>query len=131
MKGLELPMSTIVVVIVVLLVLVAILTLFYGTWPGGSETATLESVKTNACQMLISVGGCKQDMKTKEIVINNFDADKDGTVDGGITSTITCNAPLEAMTKDSLFMLCKCWYGLIGAEATIDENCRKNVCSCP
>jgi hypothetical protein len=138
MKGVELPISTIVVILLVLIVLLAIIGLFYGVWPAGSQAANLESVKSNACQMLTSINGCKNDLNndvTKSIAINNFDADQDGTNDPGVTTTSspTCKAgtlpalPAEPNTKDSLFMLCKCWYNIAG---DINENCKTQVCGC-
>jgi hypothetical protein len=138
MKGIELPISTIIVIILVLIVLLAIVGLFYGVWPSGSQVATLESAKSNACQMLTSINGCKStdDGITKTIAINNFDADQDGTNDPGVTTTSTCKAgtlpalPAELNTKDSLFMLCKCWYNIGGADKDINDNCKTQVCGC-
>ncbi len=135
MRGIELPLSTLVVIVLVLIVLVAILGLFYGVWPAGSQAATLESVKTNACQMLISLGGCENDPmddKTKQIVISNFDADKDGATDGGVGTGAAphCNNPADANNVDNLFTLCECWYSLGGLDAEINEHCKQDVCGC-
>lgn len=138
MKGIELPISTIIVIILVLIVLLAIVGLFYGVWPMGAQTANLETVKDNACHMLMSTGGCDSTGSgvTKSIVINNFDADRDGRNDGGITTTdpAVCNTPAAtepAGNTDSLFTLCKCWYSITGTDdADIDDICRTQVCHC-
>lgn len=142
MKGVELPISTIIVIILVLIVLLAIVGLFYGVWPIGSQTATLESVKDNACQMLMSTGGCANTdhniIVTKGIAIGGFDADQDGANDGGTTTTDNpkCKAgigalPAEPNTHDSLFMLCECLYSITGSDDYhLDENCRTQVCRC-
>jgi len=141
MKGLELPISTVVVIILVLIVLVAVLGLFYGTWPAGAQLANLESVKNNACQMLMSTGGCDpaDHEKTKSVIINNFDADKDGTPGGtdvGSTVDMTGAACTSAAdpddSRDNLFMLCQCYYWITGAtEDDLNDNCKTNVCKCP
>jgi len=134
MKGIELPISTIVVMILVLIVLIAIVGLFYGVWPSGSQAATLESAKSNACQMLTSMNGCKStdDGVTKAIVINNFDANQDGVNNPGITagSALPCKDNIAHSSQDNLFMLCKCWYNIGGADKDINDNCKKQVCGC-
>ncbi len=139
MKGLELPLSTLAVIILVLVVLVALIGLFYTTWPPSSQTATLETVKNNACQMLSSIGGCDplNHDKTKLVVINNFDADKDGATDGGpvvdFGNPNSCTS--MGVSQDNLFKLCECWYGITGApgntEDDLNDNCKENVCKCP
>lgn len=133
MKGIELPISTIIVIILVLIVLVAILGLFYGVWPTGAQAATLESVKDNACQMLVSSGGCGPDSvgdhNTKHVTINNFDADKNGRTVGGTGVAIPhCNN--NAGDHDNLFTLCECWYNLGGTDDVINSGCKK-MCGCP
>ena len=138
MKGIELPISTIVVIVISIIVLVAIIVLFSNVWNPGSDLAKLEGAKSNACQMLSSINGCKSTDNgiTKTVVVNGFDADQDGTQDPGVTTTSTCKAgtlpalPAELNTKDSLFMLCKCWYNIGGADKDINDNCKTQVCGC-
>ena len=125
MKGVELPISTLVIVILALVVLLGILALFFGVVTPGSTSMTLEAAKNNACQMLISTNGCDTTDSTKTIVVNNFDANKDGKQVGGsaFDDTITgCSS--TSIAQDNLYMLCKCWY-------ILDEaSCKKNVCNC-
>jgi hypothetical protein len=135
MKGIELPMNTIIVIILVLIVLAALLGLFYGVWPIGAQTANLEAVKDNACHMFLSTGGCDSidPEATKNIFISNFDADRNGkTPDPGSgigTEPNRCQNGLT--TNDNLFMLCRCWYSVTGNnDITLDKNCRTQVCHC-
>jgi hypothetical protein len=134
MKGIELPISTIVVIILVLIVLVAIIGLFYGVWPIGVQTASLESVKDNACHMLMSTGGCDSTSTdaTKNIVISNFDADRNGRTIGGTgVATPHCNNNADLTDHDNLFTLCECRYSITGTnDADIDNICRTQVCHC-
>jgi len=131
MKGLELPMSTLVVIIVALVILIAIISLFYNIWPKGAETVSLETAKNSACQLLSSTG-CT--LRPDQIFINNFDADKDGVVgtvdpsEVGYDFDITdCGDTANpAATDDNLRMLCACYYN-IGDE----DECKTKVCNCP
>ncbi len=134
MKGIELPVSTIVVIVLILIVLIAVIGLFYGTWPSGAQLANLEAVKNNACQMLVSIGGCDpvDNEKTKTVLINNFDADKDGVSDPGSGANMNPIPPgctdADATTGDNLFMLCKCYYWIGGAtEVDVNRNCKTSI----
>ena len=138
MKGIELPISTIVVVVLVLIVLIAIIGLFYTTWPPGAQTATLESVKDNACSMLSSMGGCNPTgVGTQSVSINNFDADKDGKIDPGSgegtadAANVDYCKNTDTVAQDNLFNLCKCWFGVTGSSDTaLNYACKTQVCHC-
>ncbi|MFH1474102.1 MAG: hypothetical protein ABIE55_04420 [Candidatus Aenigmatarchaeota archaeon] len=123
MKGMELPISTIVIIVIVMVVLLAIIAFFFGVWDPGVGGISLESAKNNACQMLISIG-CNDPEK---IIVNNFDADKDGDLNEGIgnyaPSASACGDSNQNM-GDNLLMLCVCWYGVSR------EECRTNICHC-
>ena len=131
MKAAELPINVIIIVVLCLIVLLAIIALFMGVWTPGSGSMSLEGAKNNACQMLLSTGGCGIIDSTKSININNFDADKDGTLNEvGVGTDFTCGNKIKD-AKDNLFMLCKCWYSITGAnDAEIDSNCKTRVCGC-
>ena len=124
MKGVELPISTLIVVIVALVVLVAIIGLFYSVWPSGAETVSLEVAKQNACELLSSMGCIPT---TDSININNFDADRDGVVrtDVGIATGSCGDAANPDSANDNLYMLCKCYYN------ADEEDCKRQVCYCP
>ena len=79
MKGMEMPISTIVIIVIVLIVLLAVIAMFFGVWNPGVSGISLEAAKDSACQRLVSIG-C---VDTTQIVVNDFDADRDGTLDEG------------------------------------------------
>ena len=106
----ELPINVIVIVVICLVVFLAIIALFLGVWNPGKTTITLEASKTSACQMLVSMG-CSQDTNLNLIAINNFDADKDGSIN-------------DLDGSDNLLALCQNWYN-VGEDA-----CKNQVCMC-
>jgi hypothetical protein len=128
MKGVELPINTIVIVVIALAILLALIALFFGVWTPGSSGITLDAAKNNACHMLVSTG-CRD---AKQINVRDFDADKDGILDTGSsgTRTLVC-VDGEAGGNDNLFMLCKCWYGITGTDdPSLNLNCRRDICNC-
>lgn len=118
MKGVELPISTLVIVVLALIILLGILALFFGVWTPGSTGISLEAAKNNACQMLLSTG-CGS---PGTIAINGFDANKDGTQSAGTENSYpaTCSGG-----NDNLARLCRCWYG------ADESDCRTQICNCP
>lgn len=125
MKGVELPINVLILVVLGLIILLAILGLFYGVWTGGASGVNLESAKNSACQLLISTG-CNDNIET--IYTNNFDADKDGTLDTGFGLGQCNEVPTIGPSKDNLRMLCKCWYNI--PDDRIIEDCKKLICNC-
>jgi uncharacterized membrane protein len=126
MKGMELPVNTLIIVVIALVILLAILALFFGVWPS-VQGVSLEAAKNNACQILTSTG-CTADPIT--IKVNDFDADKDGnygTAETGTTWTWgnSCD-PSRAADGDNLAALCACYYFI-----TTDALCTSDVCGCP
>jgi hypothetical protein len=118
MKGVELPINTIVIVLIAIAVLLAIIILFFNVYNPGSKGISLEVAKDNACQMLVSLG-CQN---PANIVIKDFDADTDKNFDQGSGTGSCVN---DAGANDNLLMLCKCYYG-------VDEtSCIKTICNCP
>jgi hypothetical protein len=105
MKGIELPISTIVVIILVLIVLLASVAFFFGVWNPGVGGASLEATKNLACQMLISTG-CNE---PSDITIRDFDADMSGVIDN----------------DDDLLDLCVMHYGI-----TDPDVCKQQLCNC-
>ena len=126
MKGMELPISTLIIVIIALIILLAILALFYGVWGTSIPGVTLESVKNSACQILTSTG-CTANPIT--IKVNDFDANNDGNMVGGSAfnnwgDATNCNT--GATSADNLASLCQCRYG-----RTIETECTSDICKCP
>jgi len=123
MKGLELPISTVVIIVIALVVLLAMIAFLFGVYGPGTESVNLETAKNNACRVYTSMG-CV--LETKDIPISNFDADQDGVVGdtGAVTSIGSCGP--TGVADDNLYMLCKCYYA-----TDDDENlCKVRVCGC-
>lgn len=134
MKGLELPINTLIIVVLALIILLAVLALFYGVWGPGSSGITLDAAKSSACQMLLSTG-CHD---TRTIYLQDFDADKDGEINEKsniveIDEIMACGGG-GMDTGDNLFMLCRCWYNLAppiyGDEDQIETECKERICNC-
>jgi flagellar basal body-associated protein FliL len=121
LKGVSLPINALVVIVLALIILIAILALFFGIWPSGSQSIGLEGAKNNACNMLLSFG-CNED--TSNIVVNNFDADKDGELDPEIG--FDWNDPTNVNNHDNLAALCYNYFAI-----SSDSDCKTQVCNCP
>lgn len=128
MKGIELPINTIVIVVICLTVLIAIITLFFRVWNPGKSSITLEVARSNACQMIVSVG-CN--LPVYSISIRDFDANKNeklndlGTINGNEPWNTNTNCGPSATSGDNLATLCLCYRNLQN-----DTDCKKNLCDC-
>jgi hypothetical protein len=126
LKGLELPVNTMIVVVVCLIVLLAIVALFYGTWNSGKGALSQEAAKNSACQALVAMS-CNADPSS--ISVRDFDADRDGNLNTVGNLKGACNSA----QGDTLYMLCKCWYGisevLYPTPEQFNDQC-KSVCMC-
>jgi len=120
MKGIELPISTLIIIIIAVIVLVAMIALLGGVWPSAPQAVNLGTAKDSACSLMASTG-CS--LSTTSIAINNFDADKDGTLDGG-TGGAHPNSCAVAVS-DNLGSLCACYYNSL-----TEEDCKSNICGC-
>jgi len=123
LKGVELPINTMIIVVLCLVVLLAIVVLFFGVWNPGKSTLSQEAAKNNACQLLIA---SRCNVNPENIIVRDFDADRDGnlnTIGAGIGDCGT-----NPGQGDTLYMLCKCWYG-IPVNTDFDKNC-KTICMC-
>lgn len=141
-KGMELPLNTLVILAIVIIVLLAVAALFMGVWGPTGGGISLQSAKTNYCSKLLNTGKCGNAELTA-ITIDDFDADRDGKVDGGtvvpriIAGLKDKSDPLDTTTTDNLLTLCIYWYncGTVKGTTTTDDDvitcCRKNVCGCP
>ncbi len=89
-----------------------------GIQPGVGSLSLIDA-KTSACNKLISQG-CS--VEPQNILISDFDADKDGQLDSA-SGTDGCGNKASP-ASDNLYMLCKCYYG-----ANITQ-CKQNVCGC-
>ena len=132
MKGVELPISTIVIIALILLVLLGVVALWISGFGGGAQGVTLEAAKSTACaEVMRYFEGCAaKDPKT--VTISNFDANANGK--SGIAEAtqkfdntkadICTSTSLPADNGDNLQLLCYCYYN-----ATTASDCRK-ICGC-
>ncbi len=118
MKGIELPISTLIIIAVALLVLLGIVALWMGGWSGGSTAISVESAKASGCSIVMHHSEGCQSALTDNIIYDGgaganhlfiFDADGNGT-------------PGEA--ADTLLALCNRYYS-----AATETACRK-ICGC-
>ncbi|MHA1686743.1 MAG: hypothetical protein ACTSYD_10105, partial [Candidatus Heimdallarchaeaceae archaeon] len=130
MKGISLPINALVIIVLALIILIAILALFFGVWPFGSQSISLEGAKNNACNMLLSFN-CEE--QTSNIVVKNFDADKDGDLDPQTGFDWSNPSPTNSNNHDNLAALCYNYYGIYDPTDPLNsENlCKTEVCNCP
>jgi hypothetical protein len=123
MKGIELPISTIVIIVIVLIVLLAVIAMFFGVWNPGVGGINLEAAKNNACQILVSTGCIDSSL----VVVNGFDADKDGSFDAGTGWSWTAPncADATGSEQDNLAALCYCYYNILD-----EDSCKSQLCNC-
>ncbi len=126
MKGVELPINILVIVAVAVVVLLGLVALYFVGWSPFPKTVGLESVKNDACRVLVQEKRCSGNTWT--IQIANYDADGDGQNDGGTRYTGNCGDVAQVL-DDNLFSLCKCVYGYTGTYNVIDGSCKK-MCGC-
>ena len=124
MKGLELPISTVVIIVIALVVLLAIIGLFFVFWGTSTTGIGSDAAKNSAC-MNLRARNCEE--LTNNIIITDFDADRDGQFDSGpaigsCPMVFAATAPVGA--EDNLYMLCKCHYGIDS-----EVGCKK-LCFC-
>ncbi len=120
MKGMELPISTMVIIVIAVIVLVAMIALLSGVWPSTPQTMTLETAKDNACSLMASTG-CS--LSPSSIAINNFDANKDEILNGGVEGLYPPSC-FPVAGNDNLARLCLCYY------SADETNCKENICGC-
>jgi hypothetical protein len=106
MKGAELPINTLVVLVLLVIVLIAVILFFYDPYRRAVGSVDLNTAKSNACTLLTQMV-CSG--KAQNIPVNDFDANKDGTINSG----------------DNLLELCKNYYNIED-----DSDCKQQVCQC-
>lgn len=134
MRGIELPINALIIIVIAVIVLVALIAMFYPAFSGGSQTVSVESVKSTACQILVEAKKCGATTpltNTSQITISNFDANKDGTngdnmantVNSGVTFPTSCTTASHP-DHDNLASLCICYYSIY-----TEVGC-KALCGC-
>ncbi|MFH7909995.1 MAG: hypothetical protein QXY29_03275 [Candidatus Aenigmatarchaeota archaeon] len=137
MKGIELPINLIIIIIIAAVVLLGVLYLFSGSFTTSGGTVSLESARSQGCQELIRSGKCGDVNTIFNIMIKDFDANKNRHINDK-------PAPSN-LYGDNLAALCYNYYNCpcfgISTETTPpsyfpikDENClnccNKKVCGC-
>jgi hypothetical protein len=123
LKGVELPINALIIIVLCLIVLIAIIVLFSGTWNSGKGTITQEAARNNACQLMVAT---RCTANPESIVVRDFDADKDGVLNTPGAGKNNCGTA----QGDTLYMLCKCWYGINDVVPTdFNKDCR-SICMC-
>ena len=95
MKGLELPINTLIVIVLAVIVLIAMIALFYSGMLMPQQSISQEVALRNACMKMLNYE-CKTN--SKDIQTVDFDADKDGITDE------------SAADGDNLLYLCVNYY---------------------
>ncbi|MBU3904560.1 MAG: hypothetical protein KJ906_00215 [Nanoarchaeota archaeon] len=136
MKGMELPINLLVVVAVSVIVLLGVVALFLAGFNQDAFTSASGDAKSAACSQLVG-GGCTK--STNQIMITNFDADKDAVEEtattsgtngldpgtGWQTATIWTKSNLDdAVDNDNLAALCYNYYNI-----NTEANCAA-LCGC-
>ncbi len=121
MKGVELPLNTVIIIAILLLVLLGALSLWMIGWGGQAPGIDVEAVKTKACAELIR-RGCDTDPM---LIGVNFDADQNGQAIPRISCDRSCG---PGASCDNLRTLARCWFGC--PDLTIVQ-CAKKLCGCP
>ncbi len=112
MKGVELPITALIIIALGLLVLLGVVALWMGGWSGGSTGVNVEAAKAAACGVVMrEEAGCSTTTPSTILL--------DGTEPG----VPAFDVPGAA---DNLQMLCETFYGVTAGSAS---ECRQ-VCGC-
>jgi len=124
MKGLELPINTLIIIVIGLVILLALIAVLFGGFNIARPQMSLETAKNDACRQL-STMGC--DYGYALIPINSFDANRDNKMNpsGSFAGDINSDCGTLATSGDNLATLCLCYYNFVE-----DKDCKKNVCGC-
>jgi hypothetical protein len=132
MKGVELPINTLVIVAIAVIVLLALVAMYFTGFNPFTSTVGLEGIRGEACRQMAQLKQCKAD--PEDIPTEGFDSDQDGKIGGteltrgwdwkksdcGSTPGFTTNDD-----GDNLASLCHCYYGID------EEGPCKTLCGCP
>ena len=115
MKGVELPINILVIVAVAVIVLLGLVALYFSGVIGPMNVMNQESAKQKYCSaILTNPEGCRGNIELSDIVINDFDADQDGEIDGGDQAvtwgSVDCGSSSTTAEEDNLATLLACHY---------------------
>ncbi len=120
MKGIELPISTLVIIALVLLVLLGVLSLWMSGWVGGAGSISVEAAKNSGCSLLMRNYQTCASVNPASIIYDSTNPCCYGIVDYDVNQDGTTGTP----GVDTLQALCGRYYG-----APTASDCRK-VCGC-
>ena len=110
MKGIELPINILVVIAVAVIVLLGVIALYFGGFIKPAELINQEAAKSKYCALVMrDPTGCST-VDPAGIIITDFDANGDGTIDA----------------TDTLQALCETYYNIETGEKS---DCRR-TCGC-
>ncbi len=128
MKGIELPINILVIIAVAVIVLLGVIALYFGGFMGPAGVMTQNAAKTKYCAIVVrSPTGCQASgTRLWQITINDFDANRDGTVGDNTVDAAMPSACTVAggAAHDNLASLLVCYYGI-----TSESNGLKS-CGC-
>ena len=128
MKGLELPINTLIIIVLAVLVLIAIIVLFSTGISMPKESVSLQTALNNACMELLN-SNCNKPLQN--VGTPYFDSDRDGVVgDVGVWMVICYQTPAPGAAGDNLYQLCTCWFQLNRSDPNFRNDCKK-LCGCP
>jgi hypothetical protein len=129
MRGMELPISTLVIIVLAVIILLAMVAMYFSGFGPFSTSVSLEGIRGGACRELVQEKRCT--VSTNQITIPNFDADRDnvlGAADATTTwtwGTSVCKDTTHVNAEgDNLAALCACYYSI-----TTEADCRA-LCGC-
>ncbi len=111
--------NAVIILVIAVITIMAIVIFFLSSYNPAVIGVNLETAKNDACKAYVSLD-CPG--SPENIIVNNFDADQDGTIDPGKG---TGNCGEGGAEEDNLLMLCKCYYGI-----NDPVECGTLVCGC-
>jgi len=129
-KATELPINVLVIIVLAVIILLSMIAMYLTGFGPFSKTVSLEGVRGDACRRLVQETRCA--VATKEISIDNFDANRDDSINGGntwdwigATQANRCGTTADpTKSSDNLASLCFCDYSLT------TENACRSLCGC-
>ncbi len=121
MRGVELPISAIILIALAIIALIALIAFLYPEFLGQSESFSVVSVKNTACMEFLD-NNCDVDPMNIDV---NFDADRNGEAIPRTDCDRSCGPGISC---DNLRTLARCWFGC--PDLTIVQ-CAKKLCGCP
>jgi hypothetical protein len=133
MKGVELPINTMVIIVLAVIILLALVAMYFSGFSPFSTAVGIEGVRGDACRRLVQENGCR--VASYTITITGFDANKNNNMSAGkswdwndtaMSTALKCGTTATGPTasQDNLAALCNCYYGL-----TNESTCR-GLCGC-